>query len=221
MGDNGMRTGRAKSVRFLYRSAADGDQPAVCLLHGLGGDENSMWAFSPALPAPWGIVAPRAPYRLDEGGYSWTRSRGRASLAEFESAVGWVVDFLPQAIASAGAGPDKIVLAGFSQGGALVLSALLRSLPALAGVVLAGFLPAGAEGSLGGLPIFWAHGRRDRDVPFLAAQGDAERLRRMGGQVEFCEADVDHRVGAACMRALSQWLHSLPVSPEHRPSDVP
>jgi hypothetical protein len=42
----------------------------------------------------------------------------------------------------------------------------------------------------------------------------------MGAQVDACEADVDHRVGAACMSALSRWIHALPASLTGRPSGV-
>jgi predicted esterase len=180
-----------------------------------------MWVFSPAFPPDWAVVAPRAPHALESGGYSWTQTAGRPTHSELEPAVRTLRDFLPAAATSSGGDPGKIILVGFSQGAAVVLSALLLGVPAQAGVVLAGFLPEGAAGSLRGTPIFWAHGRRDRDVPYAEAQADVERLQRMEARVEFCETDVDHRVGAACMRALNRWLASLPVPPKHRPSDVP
>jgi phospholipase/carboxylesterase len=179
-----------------------------------------MWVFSSAVPPGWGIVAPRAPHRIGDG-YSWTTSTGRAPFAEFVPAIRALAEFLPQAVASVEGNADRVVLAGFSQGGALVLSSLLSGVGAIGGAVLAGFLPKGAEGALAGVPIFWAHGRFDRDVPFDEGVADAERVRQAGGRVEFCEGDVDHRVGAACMRGLSSWFLSLPVSPSARPSDVP
>ena len=43
----------------------------LLLIHGLTGDENVMWVFARDLPAHYWMVAPRAPYAAEPGGYSW------------------------------------------------------------------------------------------------------------------------------------------------------
>src|SRR5919106_4882582 len=43
----------------------------LLLIHGHTGDENSMWVFARGMPAHDWIVAPRAPYNAESGGYSW------------------------------------------------------------------------------------------------------------------------------------------------------
>ena len=43
----------------------------LLLIHGLTGDENVMWVFARDLPAQYWMMAPRAPYAAEPGGYSW------------------------------------------------------------------------------------------------------------------------------------------------------
>jgi phospholipase/carboxylesterase len=214
------RSATAAGLPFLYRPAQEPDRPTVCLLHGLGGDETSMWVFSHALPPRWGVVVPRGAFAHTAGGYSWTAQGDGPDVSAFDSSAQRLWPFLKEAAGVAGSDPARPLWLGFSQGGALAVAAVWRGVPAVACAVLAGFVPDGAEGRWPGAPVFWSHGTRDEDVPLARARDDILRLRSMGAQVDFCEADVDHRVGAACMSALSRWIHRLPVSPADRPSGV-
>jgi phospholipase/carboxylesterase len=218
--DRDLRLGTSSELKFLYRPAASPASPTVCLLHGLGGDEKSMWVFGHVLPPGWGVLAPRGAFPHAAGGYSWTAQGDSLNISGFDSSAQLLSRFLTEAAGVAGSDPERPLWLGFSQGGALAVAALLRGVPAVACAVLAGFVPDGAEGSWPGAPVFWAHGARDEDVPLARAREDILRLRAMGAQVEACEADVDHRVGAACMSALSRWIHALPGSPADRPSGV-
>lgn len=179
-----------------------------------------MWVFGHALPPGWGVLAPRGAFPHAAGGYSWTAQGDSLNISGFDSSAQLLRRFLTEAAGVAGSDPERPLWLGFSQGGALAVAALLRGVPAVACVVLAGFVPDGAEGSWPGAPVFWAHGARDEDVPLARAREDILRLRAMGAQVDACEADVDHRVGAACMSALSRWIHALPASLTGRPSGV-
>ena len=109
--------------------------------------------------------------------------------------------------------PDRsLVLAGFSQGAALALSATaLGILQPDAVVALAGILPLGDLTGLHSVPIFWAHGKRDLVVPVERARRDIERLRQAGASLTYCEADVGHKLGAECFRGLRQWFAGMPL----------
>ena len=50
----------------------------MILIHGLTGDENSMWVFARNLPPEYWMAAPRAPHasQMAQGGYSWRPSAG-------------------------------------------------------------------------------------------------------------------------------------------------
>ncbi|HET7009965.1 MAG TPA: hypothetical protein VFI11_04250 [Anaerolineales bacterium] len=220
MGDADIERGEADGLPFLFRSGQEIESPTVCLLHGLGGDENSMWVFAHAFPPGWGLLAPRALYPYATG-YSWTENGPPSRFSAFDDASRRLRSFIPMAAKAAASDPETVVWVGFSQGAALAVSALLRGVSGKACAMLSGFVPEGAQGSLPALPVFWAHGRRDRDVPLARARADADLLLSMGAQVEFCEADVDHRVGAACTSALSRWLRALPIPSADRPSRFP
>jgi hypothetical protein len=52
----------------------------MLLIHGLTGDENSMWIFARNLSAEYWMIAPRAPHasQMAQGGYSWRPPAGEA-----------------------------------------------------------------------------------------------------------------------------------------------
>jgi phospholipase/carboxylesterase len=95
--------------------------------------------------------------------------------------------------------PKRIVLAGFSQGGAIALQTALRYPERLAGVLaLSTYLPLAASvdsekspANLG-LPIFMAHGRADTVIPLQAALASSERLRAQGYAVEWHDYPMPH-----------------------------
>ena len=106
-----------------------------------------------------------------------------------------------------------MVLAGFSQGGAVTLAAGLRSAEPLAGLVaLSTYMPsapkargalvAGAEKQ----PVFMAHGSQDPVVPYQAGQQSAALLRELGFEVEWHDYPMPHSVCAEEIRHLGDWL---------------
>ncbi len=184
---------------MTYRLKEGGGAPII-LLHGLTGDEDSMWPFLSALPAGRPVAAPRAPYAWPEGGYSWVEGprRGLDAYAPASRALADLIETL---------GPGQPILVGFSQGAAMAFAATaLLDIDPLAVVALSGLVPQGILAGLRDKPVFWAHGLRDDRVPIEAARGDVRRLRDAGAQVEFCESDVGHKVGVECLRGLRTWL---------------
>src|SRR5512143_2834264 len=118
--------------------------PVLIMLHGLSGDENVMWIFDHALPREATVIAPRALYASELGGYSWARSVVRDDLdqVDFEEAL----DRLPRLVNEVGAlsqaDLQRAIVMGFSQGAALSYAWSLAQPEMLRGVIaLAGFLP--------------------------------------------------------------------------------
>ena len=108
---------------------------------------------------------------------------------------------------------DRIVLAGFSQGGAVALHTALREPRTLAGVIaLSTYLPLAAtlvgEASAANrsLPIFMAHGTADPLIPLAAAQASRAALERQGYTVEWHTYPMGHSVCPAEVAAMAQWL---------------
>jgi len=200
---------------------------SVVWLHGLGADGND---FVPILPelvrADWPairFVFPHAPQRAVtiNGGMrmrAWydivdADLRNRADLHGVRESMAQVEALLVREI-ERGVPPSRILLAGFSQGGAIALSAGLAREQALAGLVaLSTYLPG-----LGGpdapqptasartQPVFMAHGTFDPVVPVFAGQASAQALHADGMRVEWRAYPMAHQVCAEEIRDLGDWM---------------
>jgi phospholipase/carboxylesterase len=200
------------------REAAGTAPRLLLLIHGLTGDENSMWVFARDLPAHYWMVAPRAPHasRMDQGGYSWNgASLGEAErpgLDELRAAAEALIRFVDAYAASAGLEAKVFDVMGFSQGAAM--SSLLAFLyPQRIGRVgiLAGFVPEGleelaAQRPLEGKPFLVIHGTKDQTVPVERARESIRVLEQAGAQVTYCEDQVGHKVSVTCLRALKKFF---------------
>lgn len=181
----------------------------VLMLHGWSGDENVMWVLETVLPAPGLIAAPRGAFPIRSGGYQWSSAAGGldSALADFDAGVGAVQAVVEDLIQRDGLRPSELVLMGFSQGAALCFALACRGGLRPRGVIsLAGFVPRGGLEPLQGVPVYWGHGTHDERVPIARAHEDLARLQAAGAAVDFCEADVGHRLGIECTRGLKRWF---------------
>ena len=193
----------------------------LLLIHGLTGDENSMWVFARDLPAHYWMLAPRAPHPAQPGGYSWRpfpgSDFGRPTFEQLRPAAEALIRLVDAYQASAGieASPERgqtIDVLGFSQGAAMssVLSMLYPERIRKVGI-LAGFVPSGmeelvAKRPLSGKAVFVAHGTKDETVPIDRARASIEVLEQAGAQITYCEDEVGHKVSLACLHALRKYL---------------
>lgn len=109
--------------------------------------------------------------------------------------------------------PGNIVLAGFSQGGAMALQTGLRYPEKLAAIMaLSCYLPASqtlaaeAHRANSGISIFMAHGSADNIVPMTLAAAAKRQLRESGYAVEWYEYPMAHSVCADEIADISDWL---------------
>lgn len=205
-----------------------GAAPQWCVLwlHGLGADGNDFAPIVPQLLRPdWPalrFVFPHAPLRqvTINGGMrmrAWYDIRSmsidqradeqgvRESIAQLEALIAREGE--------RGIPPSRIVLAGFSQGGAIVLSAALRRQQAVAGVMalstylpLAAQTPAEATAAGRGTPVFMAHGQLDPVVTLNLGERSREALRAMGVPVEWHTYPMPHAVCPDEIDDIRQWL---------------
>jgi phospholipase/carboxylesterase len=191
---------------------------SVIWLHGLGADGHDFEPIVPELrlTKPVRFVFPHAPIRpvtINQG------MRMRAWYDIFQFGSGREDDAgirdsqkLIEQLISAEKG-RKVVLAGFSQGGAIVLQTALRHPERLAGVMaLSTYLPLGmtleSERSAANndLPVFMAHGKFDDIIPIDRARQSKELLDKLGYQVEWREYPMPHSVCAEEIRDISDFL---------------
>ena len=113
-----------------------------------------------------------------------------------------------------------IVLAGFSQGGAIALHTALRHPRRLAGILalstylpLADTLAAEAHAANRDLPLFMAHGHDDPVIPYDLGQRSGEMLRALGHPVRWRGYPIEHSVSIEEIRDIEAWLREVLADP--------
>jgi phospholipase/carboxylesterase len=197
---------------------------SVIWLHGLGADGHDFEPIVPELELdkPVRFVFPHAPVRpvtINQG----MRMRAWYDILQFgggpEDAAGVRASqkLLEELIAAEKKrGMKSIVLAGFSQGGAVVLQTALRHQERLAGVLaLSTYLPLNAtleaerSPAIQGLPIFMAHGQYDDIIPLTRAEQSRQVLERLGYKVEWHTYPMPHSVCPEEIADISQFLRRV------------
>ncbi len=103
---------------------------------------------------------------------------------------------------------ERTFLAGFSQGGAMVLDVGL-SLPLKGLCCLSGYLHSPPDFNTDTLPpVFIAHGTEDDRVPIQAAQKTQEILLAMGANVDYHEFAMGHEIPMPVLAAMNQFILS-------------
>lgn len=199
---------------------------SVIWLHGLGADGNDFAPIVPELVAPqWPalrFVFPHAPVQpvTINGGVpmrAWYDIFGfNAAAAHDAAGIRRSIDAVEALIArehERGVPSARIVLAGFSQGGAIALAAGLRHAEPLAGIVaLSTYLPIAdtlaAERHLANarVPIFWGHGTTDPIVALQRGVDSRTLLEALGYTVDWHTYPMPHSVCAQEIAELRNWL---------------
>jgi len=199
------------SVIWLHGLGADGNDfvPIVDEL-GLGADHGVRFVFPNAPVRPVAInngMSMRAWYditgvELDSG-----------QDAEGIRASAQAIEELIAREHERGVSAERIVLAGFSQGGAIALHAGLRHARPLAGLMglstylpLAETLDAEASAANRGVSILMAHGSQDPMLPIQLGQTSRDRLLEAGYDVAWHEYPMQHQVCLPEIATIGRWL---------------
>ena len=199
---------------------------SIIWLHGLGADGHDFVDVVPelALPGRPGVrfVFPHAPMRpvTINGGYvmrAWYDIRDDSGVRREDPAgvraSQKAIEALIEREKERGVPAAAIVLAGFSQGGAMALYTGLRYGERLAGVMalscslpLADTLVAEAAPANRDVPIFMAHGTHDPMIPMARALRAREVLTGLGYRLEWHEYQMPHSVCAEEIAHIGVWL---------------
>ena len=199
---------------------------AVIWLHGLGADGHDFEPVVPELQLPARLavrfVFPHAPIRpvtLNQG----MRMRAWYDIAQLgggredDAGIRLSQRSLEELIEREGARgivPRRVVLAGFSQGGAIALQTGLRYRERLAGILalstylpLAATLAAERNAANSDVPIFMAHGTHDPMIPLERAERSREALERLGyAAIEWHAYPMPHSVCLQEISDIAAWL---------------
>ncbi|MEO1244797.1 MAG: alpha/beta fold hydrolase [Pseudomonadota bacterium] len=206
---------------------------SIIWLHGLGADGHDFEPVVPELRLPAELtlrfVFPHAPVRpvTVNGGMemrAWYDilsfdAEGRSD-AEGVRDSSEILERLIQAEIDAGVAAERIVLAGFSQGGAIAAHVGLRYPEPLAGLMLLStYLPlpsafaaevaANANSQPRTVPLFMAHGRFDPVLPLALGKESAEVIREAGFQVDWREYSMPHSVCPEEIADIRSFLLSV------------
>jgi len=200
---------------------------SVIWLHGLGADGHDFEAIVPELRLPESLslrfVFPHAPVRpvtLNNGMEmrSWydiisLDRNGPVDEAGINDSSA-ILESLLEREMERGIDPGQIVVAGFSQGGAIAINTVLRSSGNLAGLLaLSTWLPLPAatdgHGADTSLPVFMAHGRFDPMIPMQFGRLSADRLIEAGFDVEWHDYPMAHAVCPDEIVDIRRWLLSV------------
>ena len=201
----------------------------VILLHGLGADGYDFVPVVRELEShgapPSRYVFPHAPTMpvTINGGYvmrAWYDILG-ADLVRREDERGIrasqaMVEALIEREVERGVARARIVLAGFSQGGAITLHTGLRQPQPLAGLIalscylpLADAFPREASAASKGVPLFLAHGTQDPVVPLARGTASRDTLKAAGYSVEWHDYPMPHSVSAEEIRDIAAFMQRV------------
>jgi phospholipase/carboxylesterase len=196
----------------------------VIWLHGLGADGHDFEAIVPELELPEELAvryvfphAPMRPVTINAGMVmrAWYDIVELARKVDTDGvyASAALLRALVQRELDRGIASDHIVLAGFSQGGAIVLHTGLRYDKPLAGILaLSTYSPTintlAQERSTANLkiPIMMAHGRHDPVIPLSAATAAHKALADLQYAVQWHEYPMAHQVCTEEIREIRAWL---------------
>ena len=213
-------------LECVVRETGPDPRHAVVWLHGLGADGNDFAPIVPHLQSaarrPVRFVFPHAPVRpvtvnggmamrawYDILGMEIDRDQDREGIGQSLDQVDALLDDQIER----GVPAEHLILAGFSQGGAIALRAGLARQQALAGIMVlsaylleADSLTEWSAASSSRVPIFMGHGSQDPVVPAQLGQRSAEHLQAAGHPVEWQTWPMPHSVCPEEIAAIDQWL---------------
>jgi phospholipase/carboxylesterase len=210
-------------VEVAPREPADS---AVIWLHGLGADGNDFAPLVPQLKSPQGIAtrfvfphAPHLPVTINNGyvmpawydilEMSFDRKVDVAQLTASAEAVHRLIEReLERGIDS-----RRILVAGFSQGGAVAYQAALTFPKPLGGLLVLSSYFATVESirphaANRELPVLIQHGSYDPVVPEALGERGCQQLRELGYSAEYQRYPMEHTLCPPQIDAISTWLQA-------------
>lgn len=213
-----------ESPEAVVIEPASKPEAAVIWLHGLGADGRDFVPIVPELGLPPDLavrfVFPHAPVRpvsINNGmkmraWYDITPDMRRQDETGIRESARTVEALLTTEIV-AGVPAERIVIAGFSQGGAITLHTGVRCGQKLAGLLaLSSYLPLPdayakeARPERKDTPILMCHGQHDPMLPMQLGAWSRDLLKQRGFEVDWREYPMAHQVCAEEIAEIGAWL---------------
>jgi phospholipase/carboxylesterase len=204
-------------IDIRVRPAAGEPEGALILVHGRGADENDLYPLLDVFDPQRRLVGmtPGGPLSFPPGGRHWYAlgGVGTPEPQTFAATFADLTKLLDKQLAEHGAGWDRTVLGGFSQGAVMSYAVGLgagRPLPA--GILaMSGFMPA-VDGwelrpdGLQGYPVAIAHGTMDPVISVDFGRAARDRLAAAGADVLYRESPMPHTIDPRVIPDLQAWV---------------
>ncbi len=221
--DQGTTGARRRPLSLVHRvrepvTIGSGRPPLLVLFHGVGSNELSMALLANAFDPRFLVISARSPIQVGPFGYAWfhvTFTPTGPVIDGEEAADGWrrVQSFVGEATEAYGADPDRVFLAGFSQGGIVALAALLTAPEQFAGAVcMSGRLPPEvlphivSDERLSDKPVLVVHGTADETLPIDFGRRARAELEAMPLDFVYREFPMGHTTTPDSIGFVADWL---------------
>jgi phospholipase/carboxylesterase len=214
-------------IHTLFEPNGNGPHPTILALHGWGASALDLLGLAPYICAGrFLVICPQGPLEVPIGagaaGYGWfpLRMNGPTDLAAILTAQEQLRTFLDDMLARYPIDRTKLVVLGFSQGGAMAYSLALSQPQRFSGlIVLSSWF---SQELVQGLSIratapfpstLVQHGARDELIVVDRARESVELLRNLRVPVTYREYDMGHEISPRSLADLSSWLDEKVLSP--------
>ena len=190
--------------------------PTLVMMHGMTGTAKMMRPFAEkVLPDGWGLLVPEAEFLHPNRGFTWWRYEGgdqpgrrilsATELSDVDSSLLKLSNLLPD---------DKLVLGGFSQGGAMAQE-LLQFEHDVLGIIAIGtrvVRPLELRQRLQEIPsakLLWMHGESDHRVSLDAGLEIPEVFEESGWDVTRIQHSKGHMIPIEFHFSIKEWLEKI------------
>ena len=202
-----IRRGPATPERVLVLIPGYGDTPEPFLDRAATFDPNEQWLIV--------VVEPQTP--SDRGPYWYDVDESGPDPVALAAALASIDALCASLLSETELNNDALVVAGFSQGGALALAHLVdptSTITPSAAAALAAYLPSRAEELIdlsraSQRPVLFAHGEDDELVEPIRGRSAAKAFHRADALVTWSEVSGGHRFDAPLTSELEAWLNAL------------
>lgn len=212
----------ALSLNYLLRppNTKAPAPPLLILLHGIGSNEQDLFALAPYIDERFLIVSARAPITLMPGSYAWFHvdyvgSAPHINAEEAEDSRQSILKFIDETVDAYQADRGRVYLMGFSQGAIMSMSIMLTRPGILAGIVaMSGRILPDAKAKavdphqLEGFPVMLVHGLYDQVLTISNGRASRDYLSTFPVTLTYHEYPMAHQINDQSLGDVQAWLSS-------------
>lgn len=213
-------------LHTVFQPSGNGPHPTIVAMHGRGANALDLLGLAPYIcKGRFLVICPQAPHEVPIGpgatGYAWYLSAipGNPDVQALLSVRDQLKEFIDACLGSFQIDAKKLVLIGFSQGGAMAYSLALdqperfAALVAMSTRLSPGLLDhTPSASSAQSLPTLIQHGTQDQTIEVDRGREAAEALTRLKVPVTYLEYPMGHEINSRTLNDLSEWLENKVLS---------